>query len=51
MPKKMLVNGMVLGVFQHNGINFTIAQSFRKLFVAWVSQPKNMVIPIYNTIV
>jgi hypothetical protein len=32
--KKRLVNGMVLGVYQQDGINFTIAQSFWKLFVA-----------------
>jgi hypothetical protein len=38
--KKMFVNGMVLGGFQHDGINFTIAQSFKKLFVAWVDEPK-----------
>lgn len=31
---------MVLGGFQHDGINFTIAQSFKKLFVAWVDEPK-----------
>jgi hypothetical protein len=36
----MLVNGMVLGIFQHDGINFTFAQSFKKFFVAWVGQPK-----------